>query len=152
MKISNGLLFTISALLCAGLIFLWWKIEKIGERPTEVAPFKVTSEQPMAAAATVATPATYVSYYLVRGAGAITLTGAVWVESEAWRYTPAGTPTDNTKFLRDVITQLTDDGVLYGVDLQKTKANWLIVLHPGGTARQAWVLDSRDLPQVVKKE
>lgn len=152
MKIPRALVWIVWVSLAAGLVFLWVKIEKIGEQPTETAPIEVSEDaMPMAAAPSTIVPTTYCSYHLIRGAGAIAMTGATWVSSEAWRYTPAGTPTDNTLFMRDLIATLDADGVLAGADLTKTKSNWLIILHPGGTARKDWVLDSRDLPQEVKE-
>lgn len=94
---------------------------------------------------------TYCSYHLVRGAGAITTTGAIRVESKAWLSTPAGQTYNPELFIRDLISALEKEGVLAGVDLTKTKANWLTVLWPGATppasSTRKMILDSRDLPQ-----
>lgn len=87
----------------------------------------------------------YCSYHLVRGAGAIQTTGAERVTSKAWQAIPAGQRPDNALFIKDAITTLEKEGVLAGVDLTKTKSNWLIILYPGASPRKDWVLDSRDL-------
>lgn len=138
------------ALLAAALVYLWVKVEKpfspdVPENvPTEY-------EAKSAEALRIAPAKTYVSYHLVRASGAFSVTGAVWVESEAWRRVTNDQVQDNTRFIRDVIAELQAQQVLDGVDLTKTKSNWLIVLHPGASPRQGWVLDSRDLPQDPKE-
>jgi len=99
--------------------------------------------QPMSA--TITAPTVYASYHLVRGAGAIATTGATYLQTYAWQAVPAGQAANPEKFIQDLIRKLDDDGVLAGVDLTKTKSNWLIVLHPGATPRKGWVLDSRDM-------
>ena len=110
------------------------------------------SGEPLAASnAAIVAPTVYISYSLTRGAGAIQTTGGEFVQTKAWQAPPVGQVVDPTLLLRDLITALEREGVLAGVDLTKTKSNWLIVLFPGASPRRDFVLDSRDLPQTPKE-
>lgn len=115
------------------------------ETPPAQAEQVTESGEPMGQTIINAGIEVYCSYHLVRGAGAIQTTGAERVTSKAWQAIPAGQRPDNALFLKDAIATLEKEGVLAGVDLTKTKANWLIVLYPGASPRKDWVLDSRDL-------
>lgn len=118
-------------------------------QPAPPAVAQTESGEPLAAsnAAGIIVPTVYVSYSLTRGAGAIQVTGGEFVQTKAWMTPTAQDPNDPTRLMRDLIVALEREGVLAGVDLTKTKSNWLIVLFPGASPRRDFVLDSRDLPQ-----
>ena len=138
-------------LIFAGL----WACNPPAATPTEPAPPAVAqteSGEPLAASnAAIVAPTVYVSYSMTRGAGAIQTTGGEFVQTKAWQAPPVGQVVDPTLLMRDLITALEREGVLAGVDLTKTKSNWLIVLFPGASPRRDFVLDSRDLPQPPKE-
>lgn len=115
------------------------------EQPPAVA--QTESGEPLGASNAIIVPTVYVSYSLTRGAGAIQVTGGEFVQTKAWMAPTAQDPNDPTRLMRDLIVALEREGVLAGVDLTKTKSNWLIVLFPGASPRRDFVLDSRDLPQ-----
>lgn len=94
----------------------------------------------------------YCGYHIVRGGGAIQHTGGIFIVTKAWQTPPAGQQYDPTIYIRDLVSALEREQLLAGVDLTKTKSNWVEITSFGASPRADFVSDTRDLPQPPKKE
>ena len=93
----------------------------------------------------------YCGYHIVRGGGAIQHTGGIFIVTKAWQTPPAGQQYDPTIYIRDLVSALEREQLLAGVDLTKTKSNWVEITSFGASPRADFVSDTRDLPQPPKE-
>lgn len=139
-------------LVSAALVYLWVKIEKPFSEDPPIYEASVAEDLVQAEAAQlIIRPRTvYASYQIIRNFGVQKATGATWVETDAWQRVSNDPQTDNSKFITDLITTLTEAGTLDDIDLNK-RGNHLVVLWPGAPPRKGWVLDSQDIPKQAEE-